>query len=88
MFNKTNINGDDLPGAVAKLLCERPGEWFTYTSYGSSESYPTALIVRLTEKCFYDVYGHSHTIDKATHDRLLTVLNKHAAAFTPPDTYK
>ena len=82
MFNKVEVKGDDLPGAIAKLLSDRPGEWFTFKPYDygrptKRESVHTSLIVSFSEDFITDISRKLYHIDKATYERLILVLKKY-----------
>lgn len=94
MFDKTtHIKGDDLPGAVARLLCDRPGEWFRFNPVEAGKKTKercihTALLVSVSEEYIRDITQNIYEIDRATFERLMEVLNRYeptrqAASKTP-----
>ncbi|MEN4807293.1 hypothetical protein [Pantoea agglomerans] len=90
MFDTTtHIKGDDLPGAIARLLCERPGEWFRFTPVEpgirnvKEECIHTALIVDISEGFIRVITKDIYQIDRATFERLMEVLNRYEPTRQP-----
>ncbi|MCK8417622.1 hypothetical protein [Erwinia amylovora] len=73
---------------MAKLLCDRPGEWFEFyqDDYGrkaKKECIPTALIVKVSEEYITDISRNLYRIDSATRERLMSVLGKYEPVSVP-----
>lgn len=80
MFNKTEVqaNGDDKYGAIAKLLCEKPGEWFTFKDKdGKLISMYTSMVIFISDFCIRCISGRMELIDAETHARFLKVISKY-----------
>jgi hypothetical protein len=88
MFNTTNFSADNVPGAVARLLCERRGEWFTFRPFNPHQKMDevtihTALILRIESGHIDEISGQRYPADRDTIEKLRAILNRHHPATTP-----
>ncbi|WP_447874536.1 hypothetical protein [Serratia fonticola] len=79
MFNKVEVNANDIHGATADLLINRKGEWFTFKEKGSDFSITihTALVVNVTDYWITCIDGKKPRITKETHKELCEILKKY-----------
>lgn len=83
MFNKIEINEKQrVHDAIANLLMNRSGEWFTTdpdpdSKYGKV-TFHTSLVANICDDEVYFIYDKSYfTLNKKDIARLIEVLNKH-----------
>lgn len=85
MFNTTNFSADNVPGAVARLLCERRGEWFTFRPFNPHQKMDevtihTALILRIESGHIDEISGQRYPTPSRN---FAPFFNRHHPATTP-----